>query len=260
MPSDYVPKVVCELRKLFVGVNGSILAVLHLAPSSPKPESVVARIDTGGKGAVDLIDYVPPLKKIYAANRDEGIFVAVDAVRNQIVSRFTGLGPTLEQPRYNPADGMVYLVSDGSNMLYQIDPGRDEIVKSFPIGVACSPHGLAINPRTGMALLGCAASDRPNTVIWDLKQQRVAADISASGCGDGAIYVESIDRFLFAAHGFTTGPVVGIFGGDPIRLLANVPTQTGASWVAYDETNRLVYTPAIIGGLPGLLSFPLPPT
>jgi DNA-binding beta-propeller fold protein YncE len=217
-------------------------------------------LDTGGKGAVDLIDYVPPLRKIYAANRDDGIFVAVDAVRNEIVKTFDGLGPTLEQPCYNPGDGMVYLVSDGNNVLYQIDPVRDEVTRTMPIGIPCNPHGLAIDPDTGTALLGCSISDRPNTVIWDLKTQRVVADITDSGCGDGAIYVPSIGRFLFAAHGFTGGPVLGIFGGDPVRLLANVRTDHGASWVAYDETNRLAYTPTFANGLPALLSFPLPDT
>jgi DNA-binding beta-propeller fold protein YncE len=260
IPSYYGLKVVPELHKLFVGVSGSVLAVIDIDPASPTSDRVIARLDTGGKGAVDLIDYVPPLRKIYAANRDDGIFVAVDAVRNEIVKTFDGLGPTLEQPCYNPGDGMVYLVSDGNNVLYQIDPVRDEVTRTMPIGIPCNPHGLAIDPDGGTALLGCSISDRPNTVIWDLKTQRVVADITDSGCGDGAIYVPSIGRFLFAAHGFTGGPVLGIFGGDPVRLLANVHTDHGASWVAYDETNRLAYTPTFANGLPALLSFPLPDT
>jgi len=51
---------------------------------------------------------------------------------------------------------------------------------------------------------------------------------------------------------------MGIFGGTPARFLTNVPTQRGASWVAYDRTNRLVYAPAIQDGRPALISFPLP--
>jgi len=258
IPSYYGIKVVPELQKLFVGVSGSVLAVIDIDPRSPTSDTVVARLDTGGRGAVDLIDYVPPLRKLYAANRDDGIFVAVDAVRNEIVKSFDGLGPTLEQPRYNAGDGMVYLVSDGSNVLYQIDPVRDEVVRTMPISVPCNPHGLAIDPRSGVALLGCSRSERPNTVIWDLEAQRVAADITECGCGDGAIYVESVERFLFAAHGFSAGPVLGIFGGRPVRLLANVRTDHGASWVGYDETNRLAYMPTLVRGLPGLLSFLLP--
>ena len=51
---------------------------------------------------------------------------------------------------------------------------------------------------------------------------------------------------------------MGIFGGNPVRFLANLTTQRGSSWVAFDETNRMVYAPAIQDGKPALVSFALP--
>lgn len=51
---------------------------------------------------------------------------------------------------------------------------------------------------------------------------------------------------------------MGVFGGNPVRFITNIETERGASWVAYDQTNRLVYAPAYEDGKPALISFPLP--
>jgi hypothetical protein len=247
-----------ELRKVFAGLVGSAVAVLDVDPSSPTADTAIARIETGGRGTADLIDYDPVHRKIYIASHVDGFFTAIDAVRNTVVRRIEGLGRELEQPRFNPADGMVYLAGRDENAIHQIDPVTDTVVHTFPIDDPCNPNGMAINPKANMALLVSSNRDRPHTVLWDLTKQAVAAIFAESGRGDGAIYEPTIDRFFAAHSGFTGGPVMGVFGGDPVRFLANVPTARGASWVAYDRTNRLVYAPAIQEGRPALLSFSPP--
>jgi len=251
-----------NVNKVFVGVGGSIVSVIDIDPASPTVNTEVARIDTDGRGAVDLVGYVPSLRKLYAGNRhlvngvDDGFLTAIDAASNTIVGRINGLGRTLEQPQFNPADGMLYVTGAGSNALYQVDPKTDTLMKTFHIEDDCHPNGLAINPKTGMALLACNR-EHPHVVIWDLKRQQIAAVVAETGGSDGAIYDPVADRFFTAAFGFTGGPVMGIFDGSG-RFLTNVPTEAASSWVAYDQTNRLVYAPATRDGRPGLLSFPLP--
>jgi hypothetical protein len=244
-----------DLKKVFVGLAGSVLAIIDVDPASETKDTFVARVDTGGRGAVDLVDYDPVHRKVYCANRNDGFAAAIDAVSNSLVARIEGLGGGLEQPRFNPNDGMVYLTGNTEDVLYQIDPVTDTVLNTFAIDSDCHPNGLAINPDTNQALLACA---RPRTVIWDLNQQVVASVIEESGGGDGAIYDPTVGRFFFAANNFGDGPVIGIFGGDPVRWLANVPTARGASWVAYDRTHRLLYAPTSEGGKPALISFPLP--
>ena len=249
-----------DLDKVFVGLSGSGVAVIDVNPDSATADTMVARISTGGTGNADLIDYDPVHRKIYIANRNEGFLAAIDAVNNVLLKKIEGLGGGLEQPRFNAADGMVYLAGNTDDVLYQIDPATDTLVNTFELDEDCHPNGLAINPATGQALLACANRQRPHTVIFDLKAQKIASVIEESGSGDGATYDETIDRFFFAASGFSAGPVMGIFGGNPVQFLANVPTGRMASWVAYDRTNRLVYAPTIRDGIPALLSFPLPET
>ncbi len=249
-----------NVNKVFVGLSGSTLAVVDIEPDSPTFETMVARISTGGTGNADLIDYAAELKKVYIANRNDGFMAVIDAVNNVLLKKIEGLGGGLEQPRFNPSDGMVYLAGNTDDVVYQIDATTDELVATYPLNEDCHPNGMAINPDTGEALLACANRQRPHTVIFDLKAKRIASVIEECGSGDGAVYDPVASRFFFAASGFSAGPVVGIFGGNPVRWLANVPTGPFASWVAFDQSNRLLYAPTIRDGKPALLSFALPST
>ncbi len=250
--------VVKDVHKVFVGVSNSSVAVVDIAPNSPTLHTVIATIDTGGKGAADLVDWDPIHKKLYMANRADGFVTSIDGVTNKIVNHIGNLSPGIEQPRYNPVDGMVYVTDNRTSVLYQIDPVTDRLARTFPIGVDCRPNGMAINPKTNQALLACNNREHPQTIIWDFSKGQIAAVMSEVGNGDGVIYNAKVDRFFFAASGFPSGPVMGIFKGSPAQFLTNVPTMRGSSWVAFDETHRMVYAPAVQNGIPALTSFRLP--
>jgi hypothetical protein len=254
----YGVAVASDIDKVFVGLSGSRVAVIDISSGINAINPVVAQIDTGGDGHTDLLDYVPTHKALYAANRLDGFLVSIDAESHAIIGRLEGLGSGLEQPRFNPADGMLYLTNNKANVLYQIDPIACTLVSTFSIEDPCFPNGMAINPATNRALLACGNQDRPHTVIWDLAEQRIESIFEESGCGDGAIYEPTIDRFLFAAAGYATGPVMGVFGGTPVRFITNVPTTAKSSWVAYDRKNKVVYAPANEEGRPALVSFRMP--
>ena len=249
--------VASDIGKLFVAALPSAVAVIDIRPDSPSRHEVVERIDTFGPGHSDLIDYDPVHQKIYVANRNDHFLIAIDAVANKVVAKVDGLGGGLEQPRFNAGDGMVYLTSHDENALHQIDPESDRLVRTLPIEVPCSPNGLAVNPTANQAIL--AGSDRkaPNTVVWDFGTQTVAEVIEGCGCGDGATYLPTLDRYLFAASNYPPEPVVGVFRGAPVELLAAVHTSRRASWVACDETTHVAYVPGVEQGKPALQSFSL---
>jgi DNA-binding beta-propeller fold protein YncE len=240
-------------NKVFAGMSGSTLAVIDIAS-----DHSVALVHTGGAGHVDLLDYDSTHRRLFAANRLDRLLTWIDADSNEIIGRVEGLGSGLEQPRYNPADGLVYLTDNKDNVLFQIDPESARLVETFAIQDECFPNGMAINAKNNQALLVSSYTARPHTVIWDLNTQKIASITEESGCGDGAVYVPSLDLIFQAASEFGDGPVIGVFGGDPVRFLTNVAATPGASWVDYDTANELVYAPSIVDGKPGLLSFKVP--
>lgn len=244
-----------ELKKVFVGIAGGTVGIIDVDPASTAADTFIERVDVGGRGHADLIDYDPVHRKLYAANRNDGFMTAVDAVSHKIAGRIEGLGGGLEQPRFNSADGMVYLAGNADNVLYQVNAATDELVRTIDVVEPCHPNGLAINPANNKAVL--ANSGRTNhCVVLDLSTAKVDS-VADTGGGDGAAYDPVADRFFFAASGFRDGPVVGIFAGNG-KFLGNVPTARGASWVAYDETHQLLYFPTVQEGRPALLSFAVP--
>jgi len=247
-----------DLRKLFVAHGTGMISVIDLDEDSSTKNKVIATADNGGHVQADLIDYDPVHRKVYYANRNEGFITAFDAVKHVITARIEGLGRALEQPRFNPVDEKVYQVSNSDDVIHQIDPSSDRLLNTFEIGDNCNANGLAINPNTNQALLGSDNDDDPHTLLWDLETHRPLARFEECGCGDGVAYDPVVDRFFFAASGFPHGPVIGVFGGDPVTFRTNIPTTPAAGWVAFDRTHRRLYTPAIEDDKPALLSVALP--
>ncbi len=244
-----------NVNKVFTGTNDSNVVIIDINPASPTRNTIIARLNTGGKKRVDEGDYDPVDKKVYMANSDDGIVTVVDAVRNTIIKKFNNLGEGLEQPRYNPADGMMYMTSSDQNLLFQFDPRSDVLLKKFDVGVGCEPNGLGINPKTNQALLGCSNKKTPMTVLWDLKAARVITTFTQVGAGDAVIYSPKANLWFFAASNFPPGAALAIFGGSPVRWIANIPTAVGSHMVAYDETNRVIYTGNQQPNSAGLMSF-----
>ena len=244
-----------NVNKLFAALNDSTVAIIDITPGADK---VVAKLSTGGKKRADEMDYDPKDKKVYVANSDDGIVTVIDATTNAIVKKFDNVGDALEQPRYNSADGMMYMTSSGQNAIFQFDPTKDVLVKKFDVGTKCDPNGLAIDPATDQALLGCSSKSANAAVLWDVKTGKVLQTFDQAGAGDAVFYSPKADRFFFAASNFNRGAVMAIFAANPVKFIGNVATATGSHGVAYDETNGIIYTQDQNPNEGALFSFPAP--
>ena len=234
-----------DLARLFVGAGNGSVFVIDINNDS---DSVVAEVKTG-KGEVDLLDYAAARQRLYAANGADGSITSIDPTTNAVMANFK-VGSALEQPRYNDADGMVYVTSPAADALFKIDP-NDGSFKSFPLN-GCKPTGLAINPKTNKAVIVCSTY----VMTWDMNTGKSTASFKQVVGGDVAIYNTKADRFIVASPHLTRANVVATFGGDPIAYMASVDTGAHGNAVAFDETNGIVYTPN--PQKPGLASFKLP--
>ncbi len=231
-----------NVNKLFVGISDSSVAVVDIDPMSSKRNTVIAKLSTGGKKRTDEMDYDPREKKLYAANSDDGIVSVVDAVHNTIIKKFENLGDGLEQPRYNPADGMMYMTSSDQNTVFQFDPVKDVLVQKWNVGISCDPNGIAINPATNQALLGCSDKKTPHLVLWDLKAAKAIATFNQAGACDQALYDPKTNLFIVACANFPPGAVIAVLTGSPVRWVGNAPTAVGSHAVGFDNTNHVIYT------------------
>lgn len=235
-----------DLARLYAGTANGSVSIVDINPVSPTGYTVVQEVATGGKSA-DLLDYGAARHEVYVSNGLDGTVTSIDANAGTVKAQFT-IGFAVEQPRFNPADGLLYVASPDADAFFQVDPNDGKIKNRFGLG-GCQPTGLAINPQS-MVLIAC----RTSVLTWDLKTGNSVKFLQVTG-GDVVTYSSKIGRF-FVASPHKTGPgAVGMFGGNPLDFISAVAIQTGGNSAAYDETNDVVYTPHIQANSPGLASF-----
>jgi DNA-binding beta-propeller fold protein YncE len=240
-----------ELSRLFVGTSGGSVVIINIDTSSTTYGAVISEVKTGE--GVDLLDYGAARQRVYAAHSTAGTITSIDAATGAIMAKFVVGSVMLEQPRFNPADGMLYITSPDADALFRIDPNDGLVKTKFTLG-GCKPLGLAINPTLDKALMAC----HKYLLGFDIRTGQPFATWPL-GNSDIVTYDSKIDRFFVASlpHAQTPGSV-GILGGNPITQISSAVTNISGNSAAYDETNKVVYTPNILPKSASIASFAMP--
>lgn len=234
------------LSRLYVGAANGSVVFIDISATSATFNKVVKEVPTGGKDA-DLVDYAAGPQLVFASTGIEGTIASIDANTGEVKGSFK-VGFALEQPRFNPADGLLYVTSPDADGLFPIDPKTGTVRTRVPLG-GCLPAGMAINAHS-QVLIAC----RNAVIMWDLLKAESARFDQVAG-GDVVTYSARADRFFVAAPAKTGPSAVGVFGGQPIAYIAEVSLPGPAKSAAYDETNDVVYAPDGRVGYAGLASF-----
>ena len=231
-----------DSNRLYAGLAYGSVVAIDTDPASKTFMTVTDRVSVGNKSA-DLMDYGG--KRVFVGSGSN--VVIIDAATNKVVSQVDVKAP-VEQPRYNSADGMVYVTSPDADTIFQINPDLAKVTNTFKMG-GCKPAGLAINPARQMGLVACSVS----VSAVDLRDgsYRLVSGIPA---GDIVSYSSAADRFLVASANAKAPSVVGVFSGDA-KFITSAVTDPRGHAAVFDTTNQLVYTTSAAG----ILSF-TPPT
>ncbi len=239
-----------DLGRLYAGTANGMVEVLDISPTSPTTGKVIAEVVTGGK-EVDLLDYSASRHELYASNGADGTIAIIDTNTNKVLKQIK-IGFPLEQPRFNAADGMLYVTAPNADALFEVDPSTGTIKNKTTLG-SCTPVGLAINPRIDQALIACDNW----TISWDFRTS-TATTFNQASHADIVSYDPKTDRYLVATPGPITSSSVAIFGGNPIAYVSSVDTGAGGNAAVYDDTNNVVYTTDLRPNRVGLVGFAIP--
>jgi len=239
-----------DLSRLFVGVGNGSVVFVDIHAKSPTFNKVINEVKTGAKSA-DLLDYSATRHVVYASNGVEGTITSIDSGTGEVKGKFK-VGFALEQPRFDPADGMLYVTSPDAGSLFRLDP-NDGTVKKKQTLAGCQPMGLAINPKSNQALISCSKA----VLSYDLSHDK-SEQFSQQPGGDIVTYDARVDRFFVGAPFKPSKGAVAIFGGTPIAYITTVVTGAGGKSAAYDEAGDIVYTPDTRPNKAGLASFKMP--
>ncbi len=225
-------------HRLFAALGNGAVAVIDTGPRSSN--QVVANIQVDSS-SLDLIDYSAQTDSLYVGS-DRTVLV-VDAARAQVTKRIT-TAMTVGQPRFDPADGMVYATVSGTDSLVQINPATGFVTRSYVIA-KCRPNGVGINPARQLALVSCGGSIA--LVNLESRAQRVTRVVQG---GDVVTYEAAADRFVVASPHDMDESAIGVFAGDG-SFIGSVPATSSAHAAAFDSAHGLVYAPGPVG----LMSF-----
>jgi DNA-binding beta-propeller fold protein YncE len=222
-----------------------------------KAGKIVDTIATGGKKRADEVAWDPKEEVFIVANdADEPPFVTLISTKpgHKILAKidFPQATDGIEQPAYNPIDGMFYVdipqldKQKAKGGLAVIDPKSAKLVKILPVD-NCIPHGLAKGPGSLM-FIGCnagtAKDDLPGQMaVFDTKTGTVVATISGAGGSDEAIANDKIGQWYAATSNDRTGPGLAVIDSKTNKVIHKYPTAVGAHSVAVSLANNHVYVP-----------------
>ncbi len=231
-----------DTHLLYVGLSGGDVAVIDTLYGSPRYMQIVTRIATGSP-EVDLLDYNAQAKRLFASTGAGGGVIAIDTTTNKMIRRYA-LGVPTEQPRYNPADGMLYVSSPTTSSVIQFDPVTGVATRDYFIK-GCRPTGLAINPTNQLAVMACGG------LTGLLNLQSGGHEMThAVRAADLVTYDAAADRFMVAAPQGPKDSMVGVFDGSG-TFIGSVSATPNAHGAALDAAHGLVYAV----GATGLISF-----
>lgn len=166
-----------------------------------------------------------------------------------------------EQPKYNPADGMVYQAipqldnDEKKGGVAIIDPRTATLVKMLEVD-NCIPAGVAFGPDDNM-VLGCNAEGVKNPAIitiMNTKTGKVVANVADIGGADMADYNKKNNQYYVAARAMKGGAVLGVIDAATNKLVQKIPLTGGNPHsVASSEENGHVFVPVGVTGGDGAI-------
>ncbi|HYM97019.1 MAG TPA: hypothetical protein VET26_06955, partial [Candidatus Sulfotelmatobacter sp.] len=113
-----------DLQRVFAGLSDGSVAIIETEATTP---TFLRAVQTGGKEA-DLLDYAAAGHQVFASNGIDDTITMLDGSSGAVTNHLK-VGYALEQPRYNSADGLLYVTSPDAGALFALDPNSGAIRK-----------------------------------------------------------------------------------------------------------------------------------
>jgi len=243
-------------KQLWAGDGNSTVKIVNVSA-----RKVVANISTGGSKRVDELAFDPRDHLVVAANNaDHPPLLTFMSTRpgHHVTGRLRLPRATdgLEQPVWDPANGMVYVAVPqvGSRParggIAEIKPRTRKLRKVYPVH-KCMPAGLALGPHDHL-MIGCsddaiAAGFPAKSLVMDARNGRIVAPTSRVGGSDEVWYDSKTRRYYLAAVANPGGPVLGMIDANADEWIGNIRPGPHAHSVAASAATGEVFVPIAAG-------------
>lgn len=244
-----------SLNELWVGDGNGTVKVIDLITST-----IVASINTTSTKRADEFGFDPTNNIVVVTNPNEKTpYVTVMSATNRtVLGRIMFPNVTeLEQPTFNPADGLFYVSvpSSGANpggAICTLNIANMSIAKTIPLP-ACVPAGIVFGPINNL-FVGCSESQITDygyaaSYIMDVTTGNITANISGLSGIDQVAYDPAAKLFYASAYqnlanGSTPMPQVGVVNASSGMLVQTLVTDNiTAHSVAVDVNTGAMLVP-----------------
>jgi len=200
---------------------------------SPIDEVTLTKVRVGARP--NGLAHDPARNLLLVGHGDDPATVAiVDVAKRTVVSTVSVPGRT-RWTIFDAAQAMFFVNVSTPPVIVGIDARRPgEIARTYAIPAA-GPHGLALDAKSRR--LFCAA-DAKKLISLEAGTGRILQELPLSGTPD-VLFLNAARRHLYAAIG--DPGVIDVFDIDTMTLLQTVPTEKGASTIAFDAARNKVY-------------------
>lgn len=242
-------------NELWVGDGDGTVKVIDLFTST-----IIGSINTTSAKRADEFGYDPVNNIVVVTNPNENPpYVSVISATNRtVIGRITFPNVTeLEQPAFNPADGLFYVSvpSSGHNpggSICTLDIATLSIAHTYPLP-NCVPAGIVFGPKNHL-FIGCSGSQIKDygyaaSYIMDVSTGNVISNISGLAGIDQVAYDPKVNLFYASAYqnlgtAKTPLPQIAVVNASSGTLVQTLPTDNvTAHSVAVDGSTGLMLVP-----------------
>ena len=242
-------------NELWVGDGDGTIKIIDLFTST-----IVASISTNSTKRADEFGYDPTNDIVVVTNPNEKIpYVSVLSAANRtVLGRIMFPNVTeLEQPAFNPTDGLFYISvpSSGQNpggSIWTLDIATLSIAHTYPLP-NCVPAGIVFGPKNHL-FIGCSGTQITDygyaaSYIMDVSTGNVISNISGLAGIDQVTYDSAANLFYASAYqnlgtGNTPLPQIAVVNASSGTLAQTLPTDNvTAHSVAVDGNTGLMLVP-----------------
>lgn len=255
--------VVPDRNELYSGDGNSVVHVISL-----ENYTIVANVSTGGQKRADEMAYSQKNGIVMVTNpADTPPYVTlIDVVNRTVAGKIVFPdAQSLEQPAYNPIDGLFYVSVPSSNTypggaIATVNVSNMSVVNTFPLP-PCNPAGIAFGPQDHI-FVGCS-QDQITTYNYAASfvvstNGSLIANVSGISGIDQVTYDPVLNLWYASAYQMTSdgrsdgtpAPVLGIVNASGNALVQTIVTDNvTAHSVAYDPNTGDVVVPVKAKGI-----------
>ena len=214
----------------------------YVTSSTDNRVSIFALSNFGHLGQIALgadpeaLVYDSTAHRFYAMNRGSKNASAIDADDGE-VEETIDLGGRPAGAVAND-HGRVFVALEDRSEIVEIDAKRMAFSRRWPIPDCEAPHGLALDDSRNRLFIGCA---KQRLAIVNANEGTVIG-IAATGRGGGDIATDPSSGFVYLANTDGSITVFSEASTGKYETIETVPTQQGATALAFDSRTHQLFT------------------